>query len=158
MLGMEKRLEFFFERFDFFERAVHQHQPLAAIPRTLHGNRPPRPAASPQQHDSQIPHIHAEFLAYRANEPRPVGVEAMEFFANDHDGIHAARDPSIVIGHIHRRQRRRLVGNRDICPEEARLGQRPDGLGEPLGRNVQPRVSSRNPAGLERRILKNGRA
>ena len=102
MLGLEKRREFFFERFDFFKRAVHEHQTLAAFPRTLHGNRPPGSAASSQQHDSQIPHIHAEFLADRANEPRPVGVEAVEFFADDHDGIHAPRGPRVVIRHIHR--------------------------------------------------------
>ena len=79
MLGVKKRREVIFERLDFLDGTVHEHQPLAAFPRTLHGNRPPRPAASSEEHDAQVAHIHAEFLANRANEPWPISVEAMQF-------------------------------------------------------------------------------
>ena len=81
----------------------------------------------------------------------------MKLVTVDNDRIHTSRSSRVSISHIHASKSGSLVGDRHIRSQKTSGRKGAKHLSEPRGRDMKPRVSGPNAAGVESGILKAGR-
>ena len=77
----------------------------------------------------------------------------MSFSVFDDDGIHHADAAGVIIHLVHQRERRGLVRDRQIYPDEVLRRQQAQRVAQFFRADVQPRVAGGDAAVLERGIV-----